>query len=81
MAKKHWIANATKNKGALHRHLGVAEGEKIPEEKLAAARNSKNPTVRREANLAATLKGMKHGGKKPPMTSGHIMNKLYGRKQ
>lgn len=62
-----WIANAVKNKGALHRHLGVAEGDKIPQEKLEAAMNSKNPTIRREAALAHTLSGFHHKKKKRQM--------------
>lgn len=65
---KHWIANAVKNgKGKLHQHLGVPEGEKIPEAKLAAARHSKNPTIRREAALARTLSGFKKDKKARPM--------------
>lgn len=78
---KHWIANAVKNKGALHRHLGVPEGEKIPEEKLEAASNSKNPRVRREANLAKTLKGMHANKKSHGMSGRHIMHQLYGHKE
>lgn len=59
MAEK-WIQKATsKNKGKLHRELGVKEGEKIPAKKLAKAEKSKNPTIRKEANLAKTLKGFK----------------------
>lgn len=58
MSKKNWIAGATKNKGALHRALGVPEGENIPPAKLAAAKNSKNPTTRKRAALAETLKKM-----------------------
>jgi hypothetical protein len=42
----------------LHRELGVPEGQKIPAKKLAAAAHSDNPTLRRRANLAKTLKGM-----------------------
>lgn len=73
MAK--WIANAVKNgKGALHRHLGVPEGEKIPQDKMEAAMNSKNPTVRREANLAHTLSGFHH--KKKSVRGG---TSLYGK--
>ncbi len=56
---KMWIKEATKNKGKLHRELGVKEGEKIPDKKLAKAEKSKNPTIRKEANLARTLKGLK----------------------
>lgn len=58
--KKHWIKAATSNHGALHRNLGVPEGKKIPEAKLEAATHSKNPTIRKEAQLAETLKGMHH---------------------
>ena len=51
-----WIASATKNKGALHRKLGVPEGTKIPAKKLNAAAK-KGGIVGKEANLAKTLKG------------------------
>lgn len=54
MAEKNWIAGATKNKGALHRALGVPEDQKIPAKRLAAA--AKLPgKVGREARLAETL--------------------------
>lgn len=53
-----WIKGAIKHPGALHRDLGVPQGEPIPAGKLAAATHSSNPTVRRRANLAKTLKGM-----------------------
>lgn len=53
---EHWIAGATKNKGALHRKLHVPENEKIPAKKLEQAEHSSNPTERKEANLAKTLK-------------------------
>lgn len=59
MAKK-WIAKAIKHPGALHRALGVPEGEKIPADKMEKARNSKNPRIRRMAALAHTLGGMHH---------------------
>jgi hypothetical protein len=54
-----WIAGATKNKGALHRKLGVPEKKNIPESKLKKAEHSKNPTLRKEAVLAETLKGFR----------------------
>lgn len=59
MAKK-WIDKAIKHPGALHRALGVPEGEKIPADKMAKAKSSKNPRVRRMAALAHTLGGMHH---------------------
>lgn len=76
---KHWINNAVKNgKGALHRHLNVPEHEKIPAEKLAAAKHSKNPTIRREAALVHTLMGMHHHSKEHhAMTGKHIAHMLY----
>ena len=62
MAKK-WIAGAIKHPGALHKSLGVSQGQKIPAKKLAAAA-SKSGTLGRRARLAKTLKGLHHGGKK-----------------
>lgn len=74
MGSKRWIATATKNKGALHRNLGVPEGEKIPEGKLDKAEKSGSPKVRKEAALAKTLKGFHH------KTHTQIAGKLYGKK-
>jgi len=54
---KKWISGAIKHPGALHRELGVPAGKRIPEKKLKAAEHSKNPTERKRANLAETLKG------------------------
>lgn len=59
MAEKKWIAGAVKNKGALHRKLGVPEGKKIPAKKLAKAAHSKSGVVRKEVALAKTLKSFK----------------------
>jgi hypothetical protein len=56
---KKWIAGAIKHPGKLHRELGVPEGKKIPEKKLAKASKSKSPTIRKEIALAKTLKKMK----------------------
>lgn len=61
MAKK-WIQSAIKRPGQLHRDLGVPQGQKIPAKKLASAKHSDNPTIRRRANLAATLKKFNLGG-------------------
>lgn len=60
MAKDKWIAGAIKNPGALHKELGVPEGKKIPEKKLASA--SKKPGVEgKRARLAETLKSFHRG--------------------
>lgn len=54
-----WIQKAIKHKGALHKELGVPEGKKIPVSKLQKAEHSKNPTERKRAVLAETLKGLR----------------------
>jgi hypothetical protein len=56
---KHWIAKATKRPGALHAALGVDKDKKIPAMKLAKAEHSKNPRIKKEANLAKTLRGLR----------------------
>lgn len=55
-----WIQGAIKNKGALHRTLGVPEGKEIPEKKLVKAEHSRNPLTRKRAHLAETLKKFHH---------------------
>lgn len=54
-----FIQKAIKHPGKLHRELNVPEGEKIPAKKMAKALHSKSLTIRREANLAKTLKGLR----------------------
>ena len=53
----HWIQGAIKRPGALHRALNIPQGQKIPEKKIEKAEHSGNERLRREANLAQTLKG------------------------
>lgn len=53
--KKNWIGQATKNKGALHKALGVPLDKKIAKDKLAKAKKSGSPKIRKEAALANTL--------------------------
>lgn len=55
---KMWISGAIKKPGALRKSLHVKAGEKIPEGKLKKAEHSKNPTTRKRAVLAETLKKM-----------------------
>jgi hypothetical protein len=59
MAEK-FIQKAIRHPGALHRDLGVPEGQKIPAGKLAAATHSKNPKVKKRALFARFLKGLHH---------------------
>lgn len=60
---KKWIKDATDNKGALHKALGVLESKKIPEKKLDKALHSKNMKIRKEAILDKTLRSFKNRGK------------------
>jgi hypothetical protein len=55
---KDWIAGATKNKGGLHKSLGVPAGKKIPKAKIEKAAG-KPGKVGKQARLAETLEGMK----------------------
>lgn len=58
---KKWIQDAIKpiSKGALRKSLGVKKGQKIPVKMLEKATKSKNPTIRKRADLAITLRKMK----------------------
>lgn len=55
---KKWIAGAIKNKGALHRELGVPRGKKIPTGKLKSAA-AKGGKLGQRARLAETLESFK----------------------
>lgn len=56
---KNFIKKAIKHPGALHRELKVPEGKKIPQSKLTKALHSDNPKMRKQANLAKTLRGLR----------------------
>ena len=55
--KKNWIAGATKNKGGLHKALGVPQDEKIPKSKLTV-KPSDSTKLKKEKTLAKTLSKM-----------------------
>ena len=57
--KKNFIKDAIKKPGALRAALHIKKGEKIPEEKLEKAEHSKNPLMRKRANLAETMSKMR----------------------
>ena len=59
MAKTHWIQDAIKNPGALRKKTKTKKNEKISEEALRKASKSKNPTTRKQASLAKTLKSFR----------------------
>jgi hypothetical protein len=54
--EKNWIAGAIKHPGSLHKALGVKQGENIPAKKIEKATHSKNPSLKKKAVLAQTLK-------------------------
>ena len=58
---KKWIQEAIpkSHKGRLKEKLGVPKDEKIPAKKLEKAEHSKSPVMRREANLARTLRKLR----------------------
>ena len=60
MKDRKWIQGIHMEKGALHRALHIPEDKKIPAKKLDKATHSTNPKIRKEANLAETLKGFGH---------------------
>lgn len=60
-----WIKEAVgKHPGALHKELHVPLGEKIPAKKMKKALHSENPRMRKQANLARTLSGLRKTGPK-----------------
>lgn len=56
---KNWIKAAIKKPGALRKELNVKPGENIPQSKLTKALHSNNPKMRKQANLARTLSGLR----------------------
>ncbi len=52
----NWIQSAIKNPGSLRSELHIPEGKKISAKKLDKALHSDNPTMRKQASLAKTLK-------------------------
>lgn len=62
MAEK-WIQKGKDSgsirEGGLHKSLGIPAGKKIPAARIAKARRSRNPKIRKQANLARTFSRMK----------------------
>jgi len=57
---KKWIGGMQLKKGALHKQMGVPQGQKIPVSKLKVAA-AKGGTLGKRASLALTFRGMKKG--------------------
>ena len=74
-----WIGKAIKKPGALHKDLGVPQGEKIPTKKLAKAAQAGGKLGQR-ARLAETLRGMKKnkGGACDKMAAGGAAKQRRG---
>ena len=64
MAEKKFIQKAIKKPGALHKQMGVPEGETIPKSKLRAAAKKGNTKLAKRARLALTLEKLPHKGRK-----------------
>lgn len=56
---KDWIQKMHMKKGALREELHTPKGKKIPVGKLEKAAHSKNPTLKKRAVLAETLRGLR----------------------
>ena len=54
----HWIEHAHLHEGALRKETHTADGKDISAKRLHAAAHSKNDTVRKQADLAETLKNL-----------------------
>lgn len=59
---KQPIAIKPSRKGLLHKKLGVPESKPIPSAKLAQAKQSPSPVLRKEATFAQNAKGFAHPG-------------------
>ncbi|MEM0325236.1 MAG: hypothetical protein QXW35_05010 [Candidatus Aenigmatarchaeota archaeon] len=59
MAKKNWIQKAIKNKGAFTEYCKTKGYDGVTNECIKEGKKSKNPTIKRRAVLAETLRKMK----------------------
>jgi hypothetical protein len=66
---KNWIAGAIKHPGALHRELGVPQGQKIPQSTLSRAAGAGGELGRR-ARFAQELEGFPHRATGGPVQRG-----------
>lgn len=59
------IAIKPSNEGLLHKNLGVKRSKKLTATELAAAKNSKDPAVRKRATFAMNARKWAHHGSTP----------------
>lgn len=60
------------HRGLLHKDLGVPQGQPIPESKLASAKSSDDPDVRKRATFAENAKHWDRSGGDKGKSKGHI---------
>ena len=65
------------DKGGLHRALGIPEGEKIPADRIASAKNSTDPHMRKMATFAQNAKGWKKPKKRKAGAVAGMLRKHY----
>jgi hypothetical protein len=68
------------HRGLLHKKLGVPQDEKIPEAKIAAAKRSKSPALRKEATFAQNF-GHKAPQAETTHPQSHAAFEALGRKK
>ena len=86
-AKEKWIQKTKMKKGALHKKLGVPEGDKIPQAKLKSLKKDlmkkaegdkklsvPDSTLLKQVNLALTLKGIKESPNKISFTEDELID-------
>ena len=87
--EKKWIQKTDMKKGALHKKLGVAEGDKIPQAKLKALKkelmkkaegdkklSAADSKLLKQVNLALTLKDIKESVNKLTLTEDELIDMI-----
>ena len=90
-SKDKWIQDTDMKKGALHKKLGIPEGEKIPKSKLnsmkkdlmAKAKGDKklsaaDSKLLKQVNMALTLGGLKESKNTLSLTENELINMIEG---
>ena len=88
-AKEKWIQKTDMKKGALHKKLGVTEGDKIPQSKLKAIKKeltkkgegdkkltAADSKLLKQVNLALTLKDIKESVNKLTLTEDELVDMI-----
>ena len=88
-AKEKWIQKTDMKKGALHKKLGVAEGDKIPVAKLESLKkelmkkgegdkklSDSDSKLLKQVNLALTLKGIKENKNSLKLTEDELVDMI-----